>query len=326
MTAPQPAKQQSFPHVPRLTLASVVRGKMVQPPRLFVYGVEGIGKSTLGAGAPKPIILGVEDGTGRIDVPRFPMPDGGMQLVDVFDAISELTTGTHDFQTLVIDTVDWLEPLVWDFICRRDDQPNVEGYGYGKGYQVALDEWRRLLSALEKLRTTKKMGVLLLGHSLIKAFKNPEGDDFDRYELKVHAKAGGLLKEWCDAVLFANYETFAKKAAKDEKNKYAKSKGVSTGARLLFTERTAAYDAKNRYGLPSQLPLSWAELEAAMAAGQPVDPAVAIEAINQKLLQLPAAEQEKARAVLVRAGNDSTKLSLLNNIINAALTAANKEG
>lgn len=318
-TAAQTKQPAPPPRVPRLTLASVVRGKLQQPPRIFVYGVEGIGKSTLGAGAPKPIILGVEDGTGRIDVPRFPTP---RDLVDVLDAISELTTGAHDYQTLVVDTVDWLEPLIWEFICKRDDQVNIEGYGYGKGYQVALDEWRKLLGAFEKLRSTKKMGVVLLGHSFIKPFKNPEGEDFDRYELKVHSKAGGLLKEWCDAVLFANYETFAKKSEKDAKSKFAKAKGVSTGARLLFTERTAAYDGKNRYGLPSQIPLSWADLEAAMVAGQPVDTETLISEVKRKAAELVPAELEKVTAALARAGVDNLKLTQLNNYVNARLAEA----
>ncbi len=199
---------------------------------------------------------------------------------------------------------------------QRTGRGAFEGYGFGKGFQIAIDEWRKIINALEKLRAAKRMGVVLLGHSMIKNFKNPEGEDFDRYELKINLKAGGLLKEWVDAVLFANHETFAKKATRDEKNKTAKAKGISTGARLLFTERTAAYDAKNRYNLPPQLPLSWTELELVMAVGSADAPSLVAE-IKRKAAQLAAPELEKVTAAIGRAGTDVKNLVILNNYVNA---------
>ena len=74
----------------------------------------------------------------------------------------------------------------------------------------------------------KGTNVVLLAHSWIKPFKNPSGEDFDRYELKINNKAAGLVKEWSEAVLFANWETFVKEDKRTKRNK-----GVSTGARIL---------------------------------------------------------------------------------------------
>lgn len=304
----KPGTAKSTPTPPsRMTLANVKRGRVQASWRVLVYGVEGVGKTTLAAATPTPIFLGAEDGSGHLDVPRFPAPTS---WADVKSAVEVLLVEKHDFRTLVLDTVDWAEPLLWDFICARDSKKSIEDYGYGKGYQAAIDEWRVFLTQLEKLRGVG-VNVMLLGHSQLKLFKNPEGDDFDRYELKLNAKAGGLIKEWCDAVLFANHETFAKR---DEKTK--RVKGISTGARWLYTTRTAAYDAKNRFGFPDMLPLSWPDVEAAMA-GPVADVGPLLEECRRKGAEL--GQLERIEAAIGRAAGDTEKLAQLNTWLNAQL-------
>jgi hypothetical protein len=293
-----------------MILGNIVAGRQDKPIRALVYGVEGVGKSTFGAGAPAPIFLGAEDGTAHLDVQRFPMP---ATWQDVLDAVRILTTEAHKYQTLVIDTLDFAEPMVWDFICKRDNQPNVEAYGYGKGYAAALDEWRVFLAALDRLRAAKGLHLVLLAHSWIKPFRNPEGEDYDRHELKLRPNVGGLVKEWTDAVLFANFETFAPK----EKGK--KTKGVSTGARILHSTRTAAYDAKNRYSLPEVLPLSWDDFFEAARAHQPASADDLLAAIRGKIPDLEADVASKVEAGIVRAGGNAEKLAMLNDYVNGKI-------
>lgn len=277
---------------------------------MLLYGPEGIGKSTFGVNAPRPIFLGAEDGTASLDVVRFPRPDS---LEDVHDAIALLRSPDGEsFDTLVVDTLDWLEPLIWDFVVKRDGEKSIESYGYGKGYIAAIDEWRKLLRALEGV--ARRMHVVLLAHSMIRPFKNPTGEDFDRYELKLHAKAAGLVKEWTDAVLFAQYETYAKK---DEKTK--RVRGIDTGARLVFTERRAAYDAKNRYSLPESLPLSWGDFAAAVAQGQTAAPAELRAEVLRKAEGLPEDVKLKVQEVVAKAGDNAQSLALINNKVNAKL-------
>ena len=300
----------------RMTLGSVVSGRQEHPVRVLLYGPEGVGKSTFGAGAPAPIFLGAEEGTSQLDVTRFPQPESWQ---DALDAVDTLTNEKHDYKTLVIDTLDWLEPVLWDWMSRRDKQTNIEAYGYGKGYQAAIDEWRIFLSALERLRKTKPMHVVMLAHSWIKGFKNPTGDDYDRYELKIHSKAGGLLKEWSDAVLFATYETFVHK---DERKRV---RGVdNNGARIVYTQRRAAYDAKNRYSLPETMPLDWAEFEAAVKAHKPADPDALIDVIKDTAAKLGGALEKETLSSLGRVGKDAVKLSSLMNWATAKLNE--KEG
>ena len=313
--APQPARiDRPTPPTaaarPPLTLASVRRGRIDTPVRTLLYGVEGIGKTTFAASAPRPIFVAPEDGAGLLDIERF-APEDWTQLREV---VALLTRESHEYGALVLDTLDWIEPLLWRYICDRDGKKDVEDYGYGKGYVAAVDEWRVLVNDLERLRAAKRMQIVLLAHSWIKPFKNPEGDDFDRYELKIHNKAAGLLKEWSDVVLFANYETFA---AKDAKTK--RVRGVSTGARLCYATRTAAYDAKNRYSLPEFFPLDWGEYEAALTAHQTADTDALVAEITRKAAELGGAIQAQTTDILQTHAGDSAMLEKLNNRLNAKL-------
>lgn len=306
-------KPAAMPQKPnRMTLDAVTRGRKQEPLKVVLSGVEGCGKSTFGADAPEPIFLGTEDGLVHLDVARFPAPE---TWADVLDAVRTLTDGEHAYRTLVVDTIDWAEPLVWAHVCAKAGEQSIEdvGGGYGKGYQAALDEWRIFLAALERLRRAKGMHVLLIAHTQIRNFKDPEGEAYDRYELKLNAKAAGLVKEWADAVLFANHETYT------TKDKTKRVRGVSTGARLIHTQRTAAYDAKNRYGLPESLPLSWAEFEAACATCQTAAPADLESEVRRKMVGLGAEDLKRVTDALGRAGSDATKLAKLNSFVNAKL-------
>lgn len=304
----------------RNMLGNVTKGRVEKPVRVMMYGTEGVGKSTFAAGAPSPIFLGSEDGTAELDVARLPSLD---RWEDALDAIEDLTNKDHDHKTLVIDTLDWLEPFCWEYVCRMGGESSIEGFGYGKGYVAALDQWRVLLSALERMRDKKSMNLVLLAHSWIKPFKNPEGDDYDRYELKLHAKAGGLVKEWCDAVLFARHEEFV-----DKDGRTKRVRGVSTGARVIRSTRTAAYDAKNRYGLPDSLPLEWEAFAEAARAATPADPKVLLARIENMLSPLDNDDdlREKTAKGVEWAAGDAGRLAKVADKLALLINIKEKEG
>lgn len=266
----------------RMTLDSIRREVTRQPDRILLVGTEGVGKTTFAADAPSPIFICAEDGVPMTvgEVPRFPEPKG---FGDVLDAIRTLAREEHDFEALVIDTLDWLEPLIWKDLCSRngwltsEGTPDIEKPGYGKGYVAATEEWRKLLAGLDVLRRKRGMEVILLAHATIKTFANPAGDDYSRYECKLHKGAAALVKEWADVNLFAIHEEFVREVR-------GKKKGASTGRRVIHTERTAAWDAKNRYALPSELPLSYTDYAEARAACEPADP-VALWAEGEGLIE-----------------------------------------
>lgn len=247
-----------------ITLESISRSPELAPPRVVVHGPHGIGKTTFACAAPGAILLPVEDGWGLLDVPRFPKVS---TWGEVMEAIAALYQGEHEFSSLAVDSLDWLEPLVWAETCKRHDKPDIEAFGYGKGYLAACDVWREFFAGLAALRTDRGMGVVLIAHSEIKRFDDPNTEPYDRYQIKLQPRAAALVEEWADAVLFANWRTFVAKADAGFNNKV--TRGVGTGERLLHTEERPGYRAKNRYNLPPEMPLSWGAFSAALAANLP---------------------------------------------------------
>jgi len=240
-----------------ISLASLRRGADLRPPRLLVYGVAGVGKTQLAADAPSPVFLQTEDGLGRLDAATF----GLLRSFDaVMEALGSLYTEEHDHQTVVLDSLDWLEPLVWQHTARIHNQPDIESFGYGKGYLAALDTWRSFLDGVNALRDERGMGVILIAHAEIKRFDSPETEPYDRYQPKLHRSASALVQEHVDSVLFANYRVSTLKSDVGFNKKVVR--GVSGGDRLLHTAERPAFLAKNRFGLPETLPLSWPELAA----------------------------------------------------------------
>jgi DNA polymerase III delta prime subunit len=241
-------------------LAKVVKGRMKMPLRCLFYGTEGVGKSTLAAHAPDPIWLDIDDGTSLLDIARYPFRDepGGhvpLTYAEIIAATDDLLRNDHAYQSVIIDTADRLEALLHRFICQRDSKPNkeiknLENYGYGKGPDIALDEWRALCARLDRLRMHRRMNIIILGHAQIRNFKNPEGDDYDRYLPRIDLKAGGFLKEWCDVTGFCTFEEGGAKLKDTDR-----AKGFSTGRRIVKLARTAAFDAKSRYAVPAEVVL-----------------------------------------------------------------------
>jgi len=236
-------------------LSSITTGKRRNPALAIIYGVDGVGKSTFGANAPKPIFISGEKGTDHLDVARFPQPANIGELGKQLTALAE---EQHGYETVVLDSLDWIEPLVWQQVCKEGKVESIEDYGggYGKGYVRAVELWRRLLEVYVK-PLTDKMNVVLIAHAQIKAFSDPtQPAPYDRYQLKLHEKSAAVLREAVDCVLFAAFDTTVVLKQGEKK-----AKAVGDGERVLYTERRPGHDAKNRFNLPYEMPLEWAAFQ-----------------------------------------------------------------
>ena len=302
----------------RMTLASITRGKEQLPIRVLVYGLEGVGKTTWASEAPDPVFIGEAGGSSQHDVFRW-RPATWLEILDCLDT---LATEEHTFRTVVIDTLDWAELLCWEHVCREGGEPNITAFGYGKGFDIALEQWRILMAKIERV-WLRGMGVILVGHCLIKTYKNPEGEDYDRFVLKLNDKAAGFIKGWSDTVLFAREETFAHK---NEKTK--RVRGVSTGVRIMHTQRTAVYDAKNRYDLPDTIPLDWAVFAKAAERKEPAKPEALRAEIERLIPEAGEETGEKVRASLSKVGDNAAQLARILGKLKAeiALNSTVSEG
>jgi hypothetical protein len=253
-----------------ISLASLKRSSDRKPPRMLVYGTHGIGKTTLGINAPAPVFIQTEE--SEVSVPTF----GLLKSYDeVMEALAALYSEPNDFETVCLDSLDWLEPLIWRETCRRNKWGSIEDPGYGKGYMAALDVWREVLDGFAALRDEKNMGVIFIAHAEIKRFDSPETEPYDRYQIKLQPRASAMVQEHVDCVFFANYRVSTVKSDLGFNKKAVR--GVSGGDRLLHTTERPAFLAKNRYAMPDSIPLSWPDLAACIPFYNQAAPAAAAE-------------------------------------------------
>lgn len=235
-------------------LDTVQSGRENLPPRIMIYGQEGVGKSSFGASAPGAVFIQTEDGLGEIDCRKFPL---AKSFSEVIKQLAALRDEPHNFQTAVIDSADWLERLIFDEVCREFGVRSIEKAdgGYGKGYVDAVSYWRKVVSLLQELRDKRNMMIIIIAHSKIERFEDPENSAYDRYTPRLQRLGASLLSEWVDAVFFA---TKKYRVSRDSDNRsLATPIGGDGGERILRTAGSPACMAKNRFNLPAVLPLSW---------------------------------------------------------------------
>jgi len=246
-------------------LASILTGAKSGPRRMLVYGTAGIGKSTFATCAPSPIVIQTEDGLGEIDTHKFPV---AQSLDEVMASLAALYSEGHPYRTVVIDSLDWLERLIWAKICATRQVASIEDIGFAKGYSFALSHWRDVLDGLSALRDRRGMTVILIAHARIEHFNNPESDGYDRYVPRLHKAASALVSEWSDEVLFATYRVFTK--ATEEGFNQKRVQGLGSGERILKTTERPSHLAKNRLALPDELPLAWSEFAKHLTASNAI--------------------------------------------------------
>ena len=227
----------------------ITTGAVARPQKVVLYGVEGIGKTSLAAQFPNPLFIDTEGGTEAYDVARAERPQSWTALKGLLrDVAAERPCGT-----LVLDTADWAERMLCDELCAKNKWASMETLGYGKAWQFALEEFGRMLDLLTDVRDAG-MNVAVTAHAAVAKFDKPdEAASYDRWTMKLYKKDAALLKEWADALLFLNYKTVVEVVGEG-----FSAKGKARGAkRTVFATHAAAWDGKNRWGLPDEFPLSY---------------------------------------------------------------------
>ena len=293
---------------------NITRGVQARAQKTVIYGPEGVGKSQLASQFPEPLFIDTEGSTGNMDVARLDKPTSWTMLMN---QIAFVKSNPTVCKSLVIDTIDWAERLCIEHICASHNKKGIEDFGYGNGYTYVSEEFGRLLNRLQEL-VDIGVNVVLTAHAQIKKFEQPdEMGAYDRWELKLGKKTTSqtapLVKEWCDLLLFCNYKTHV--VASDDKGKKHKAQG---GTRVMYTEHHPAWDAKNRHGLPFEVPLAYVSIAhiferqsqtpqpnptPVQPAPKPVQPVQAVQQTppvaqpQQNPMQAPTADPVLAQAV-----------------------------
>ncbi len=230
-------------------MLNIRKGKISRPQKVVIYGPEGVGKTSLAAAFPNPLFIDTEGGTAHLEVNRIDSPRSWEELVAI---VGEVAATPNLCRTLVIDTSDWAEQLAINHICSRFKKGGIEEFGYSKGYVYLAEEFSRLFAALDRV-VAAGIHVVITAHAKMRKFEQPdEMGSYDRWETKLTKQVAPLLKEWCDLLLFCNYQTFVVQSG----NAMEKSK-VQGGKRVMYTSHHPCWDAKNRHGLPEVLDLDF---------------------------------------------------------------------
>lgn len=230
----------------------IIRGKLPGAKKIVVYGPEGIGKSTFAAQFPDPVFIDTEGSTKDMDVARLPEPSSWTMILE---QVSEVIRTPGICKTLIVDTADWAEMLCITHVCATNRKSSIEEFGYGKGYTYIQEEFGKLLNLLTDVIKVG-INVVLTAHAKMRKFEQPdELGAYDRWEMKLSKGVAPMVKEWADMVLFCNYKTMVVnvdgQGAQKGKNK------AQGGKRIMYTTHHSCWDAKNRYGLPDEVPFEY---------------------------------------------------------------------
>lgn len=240
-----------------MSLAAIRKKPKVRAPICILYGPSGVGKTSTIAKIKNSIIVQTEDGIGKNESDHF---DVAKSWDEFMSNLKSLRDEEHSYKCVGIDSLDWLEPLIWQKACEDNGWKSIEQPGYGKGYVEVLKYWREYTDILNELRN-KGMVVMQIAHNQIQKVEDPRIEAYDRHTIKLHRKATDLLVEHADAVFFGAFKLGQVQVKGKGGN--MTTKAVS-GDRVVYTQNSVAYLAKNRYGLPEELPMDWSVIREEM--------------------------------------------------------------
>lgn len=232
------------------------------PPRVCLLGNRGTGKTQTATGAPVPMFLNLEKSRITRDLGI------GNQKPETYEEVLEyieaLRTQEHGFKSLIIDTVDVLEAMMTDYICRNNGYANINQTSWGEGLSKRDDEWRRFLRLLDRLNE-RGLYIILIGHTIINEMRDPMLPTFDRFDLKLHKRTGPIVLDWTDLNGFCMIKCYT------SDNGERKS-ATTAGERVICCQPNPAYEAKTRYAnIPNEIPMDWAVLEDYMRKGAKIN-------------------------------------------------------
>ncbi len=223
-----------------------------RPFHMTIVGEGGIGKTTLAAMMPNPVIIRTEDGQQSLVGQDIPMFDVSQSVQDVFDAIKALATSEHDHKTLVIDSISALNVMIESEIVAADPKAksiNQAGGGYGAGYMAASEQHRQIRQWCTALSNEKDMNIVYIAHADTETIDLPDADPYTRYTLRINKRSVAHYSDNVDLIGYIKQPVFTT-GASDRK------KATTDGSRIITCYPTPSHISKNRFGITENIPFT----------------------------------------------------------------------
>jgi|APPan5920702752_1055751.scaffolds.fasta_scaffold04173_2 DNA polymerase III delta prime subunit len=218
-----------------------------ESPKIIIYGPPGIGKTTLASEFPSPVFIQIEDGIpSGMSISSFGLLE---TYEEVIEAMRSLCKEDHQFQTLIIDSLDKMEALLAESISRKNGWQNISTPKYGAGYIACDIEWKKFLNALDVLKSRKNMTIVAICHSSIERFDDPSIESYSQYDLNLHKRSKPIICAEFDAILFLKQDV----QLKEDQAGFSKRSIAEGLNRIIFCEGRPSFIAKNRYNMPYKI-------------------------------------------------------------------------
>ena len=247
-------------------LSQVTTGISTAGIRVVLAAQEKMGKTTLCAGAPNPLLIPLEIGYAGINCPKTGMITSLKDFKALLQEIwASLVAGQFPYKTLAFDSLTALERLIHEDVISRDSSAGRKTVtmesahgGYGKAYLLANDELSQILAMFDAMSVHYGINIVATCHVFSSKIVDPTAGEYDCWDLLLHspknAKTYGkreIVTQWADAIGFIYDPMYVSTSAN---GKMAKATSLNKG-RVIGFARTPAYVAGNRFGLTEEIGL-----------------------------------------------------------------------
>lgn len=181
-----------------LELQPQIISKNLKGKYILLYGLPGVGKTSLAAQFEKVLIAGFEMGTNALNnvyVAPVKTWDDWKKMVRDLCRNDELK---EKFHAIAIDTADEAWNLCTKYVCGQAGVENLSDVGFGKLYAEASKEFRQTFRDL----AYNGYGLIFTSHSTEKEFTNDKGEKYNMILPALQTRAFDIINKMVDIIAY----------------------------------------------------------------------------------------------------------------------------